>query len=62
MPIWLRKFTYTNIGDFYAKEKDEYDKAVGKQKINPNNPLKNIKDMPKVNLPEYISKIKNNKK
>jgi hypothetical protein len=62
MPIWLRKFTHKNISDFYIKEKAEYDKAVGKQTIDPNNPLKSIKDMPKVNLPEYVSKIKNTKK
>ena len=32
MPIWLRKFTYNNIKEFYEKEKEEYDKATNKSK------------------------------
>ena len=32
MPIWLRKFTYNNIREFYEKEKEEYDKAANKSK------------------------------
>jgi hypothetical protein len=32
MPIWLRKFTYNNIREFYEKEKEEYDKAMNKSK------------------------------
>jgi hypothetical protein len=44
------------------KEKEEYDNASGKSKIDPNNPIKNMKDMPKVNLPDFVSKIKSSKK
>jgi hypothetical protein len=62
MPIWLRKFTHNSINDFYIKEKENYDKATGKNKIDPNNPIKNMKDMPKVNLPDFVSKIKSAKK
>lgn len=32
MPIWLRKFTYNSIKEFYDNEKDEYDKAMNKSK------------------------------
>lgn len=31
MPIWLRRFTFNSIKDFYEKEKEEYDKATNKQ-------------------------------
>lgn len=62
MPIWLRKFTHTTINDFYIKEKEEYDKASGQSKIDPNNPIKNMKELPKVNLPDFVSKIKSVKK
>lgn len=34
MPIWLRNYTYRKISDFYEKEKEEMDKAKGKQKAN----------------------------
>jgi len=62
MPIWLRKFTHNSINDFYTKEKDNYDKATGKNKIDPNNPINNMKELPKVNLPDFVSKIKSSKK
>jgi hypothetical protein len=26
MPIWLRKFTFEKIKEFYEKEKEEYEK------------------------------------
>ena len=58
----MRKFTHKSINDFYMKEKEEYDNASGKSKIDPNNPIKNMKDMPKVNLPDFVSKIKSSKK
>jgi len=29
MPIWLRKFTFVRINDYYEKEAAEYDKAKG---------------------------------
>jgi hypothetical protein len=31
MPIWLRRFTFNSIKDYYDKEKEEYDKAANKQ-------------------------------
>ncbi len=30
MPIWLRRFTFNQINEFYVQEKEEFDKAVGK--------------------------------
>lgn len=29
MPIWLRRFTFNEMREFYIKEKEEYDKATG---------------------------------
>ena len=30
MPIWLRKYTFKEISDFYDREKKEYEKSQGK--------------------------------
>ena len=32
MPVWLRNYTYRKIAEHYEKEKEEMDKARGKQK------------------------------
>jgi hypothetical protein len=29
MPIWLRRFTFNEINEFYIKEREEFDKAHG---------------------------------
>ena len=35
LPIWLRKFVYKEIDDFYKQEKKEYEAAIkGKNKTN----------------------------
>jgi hypothetical protein len=60
MPVWLRRFTHKSISDFYEKEKEEYEKSSGKQKIDPNNPV-NTK-LPNVNVPDFVSKVKSMKK
>tara|TARA_Y100000592_G_scaffold89854_1_gene147645 strand:+ start:842 stop:1024 length:183 start_codon:yes stop_codon:yes gene_type:complete len=31
MPIWLRKFTFKELLDFFESEKKAYEKASGKQ-------------------------------
>ena len=33
MPIWLRRFTFNSIDEFYKKEREEYDKASGKGEL-----------------------------
>lgn len=33
MPIWLRRFTFNNINEFYQKEQEEYNKAAGKGEL-----------------------------
>lgn len=33
MPIWLRKFTFNSMNEFYEKEREEYDKASGKGEL-----------------------------
>jgi len=32
MPIWLRKFTFNSIQEFYNKEKEESEKLMAKAK------------------------------
>ena len=38
LPIWLRRFTFQNISEFYEKEKAEMEKASGKSKITNDSP------------------------
>lgn len=33
MPIWLRRFTFNSMNEFYEKEREEYDKASGKGEL-----------------------------
>lgn len=40
MPIWLRRFTFAKIEEFYKKEKEEYDKASKKSSSKSKTPLK----------------------
>ena len=54
MPIWLRKFTYSKIKDFYAEEKRVNDNASSggkgtKNMINPDG---------KINTPDFASASK----
>ncbi len=47
MPIWLRRFTFNSINEFYQKEKEEYDKVTNKgELVTANKPL------PKPNIPQ----------
>ncbi len=38
LPIWLRRFTFQNINEFYEKEKAEMEKASGKSKLSNDSP------------------------
>lgn len=58
MPIWLRKFTHSAINEFYIKEKEEYDKAAGKEQLTAQTSLDKIKSMAKVAVPDFVSKVK----
>lgn len=63
MPIWLRKFTFNEINEFYEKEKEEYDKASGREKVTANtdpNTLKSISS--RVQIPNYVTSAKRPKK
>jgi hypothetical protein len=56
MPIWLRKFTFNQINEFYKKEQEEYEKGQGKSQIvTANKPLAKpgIPDQ----KPTYTSKV-----
>ncbi len=54
MPIWLRKFTYSEIHNFYSEEKKEMEnaKSGGKGKKNMINPDG------KVNTPDFTAASK----
>lgn len=63
MPIWLRNFTYNEINEFYEKEKEEFDKASGKEKISSNTDIKKIKSISQsVQVPSYVTSAKKPKK
>ena len=34
MPIWLRKFTFSEIQKYFDKQKEEQEKSLGKNKKN----------------------------
>ena len=54
MPIWLRKFTFSEIDKFYNDEKDQYEKA---RKGSKNNKTLIDKDG-KVNTPKFLEASK----
>jgi len=59
MPIWLRRYTFRQIREFYEKEKEEYEKASGKNTITANSSLGKIKNAnQKVDVPSFVSTIK----
>ena len=62
MPIWLRRFTFREINEFYIHEKEEYDKATSGDKITAKTDPRNIKPLPKVEVPNFVSAIKKHKK
>lgn len=51
MPIWLRKFTFNKIKEFYDKQNEEVNKQ--NQQINPNS--KELIHKPNIN-PTYSTK------
>lgn len=61
MPIWLRRYTHNEINDFYVKEKEQIEKSMGKETISANTDPEKLKPLPKVNVPDFVSKIKNAK-
>jgi len=60
MPIWLRRFTFNTINEFYQKEQEEYNKATGKGEILTEktktfkSPIPDFDTQPK---PTYSSKV-----
>lgn len=63
MPIWLRRFTFNEINDFYIKEKEEYDKSLGKEQITAKSNLPEIAQRTaKITPPDFVSKVKRPKK
>lgn len=63
MPTWLRRFTYNEISSFYKNEKEQYEKAYGKETISENTSLNQIKSInSKMNVPDFVSKVKRPKK
>lgn len=64
MPIWLRNFTYNEINDFYLKEKEEFDKSLGKEKVTANTDINKLKAVlsKNVQVPSYVTSAKKPKK
>ena len=63
MPIWLRNFTFKEINDFYEKEKEEYEKASGIEKIEANTDINKLKSISKnIQVPTYVTTAKRPKK
>lgn len=63
MPIWLRKYTYNLISEFYENEKKEIEKQRGKETLTANSKIPpSAKNLPKVNIPEFVSSVKKPKK
>lgn len=59
MPIWLRKFTFGTIKEFYDKEQEEYNKATGNGQImkNADQLAKVAKNEKALQNPTYVSKV-----
>jgi len=53
MPIWLRKFTFQKINEFYEKEAEAAAKASGKSTN------KSMPRGPAIKQPSYTSKASN---
>jgi len=65
MPIWLRRYTFHEIKEFYEKEKEEYEKAQGKNTITANTKMDKFKNDPNLKQtpltitgPSFVSKVK----
>lgn len=59
MPIWLRRFTFNSLNEFYLAEQEEYKKATNKGKIiTANTPVSkpDVPDLSKIK-PTYTSKV-----
>jgi hypothetical protein len=58
MPVWLRRFTFEKIKEFYDKEREEAEKQQGT--LNNNNPKDlarpNIAPKQQSNQPTYVTK------
>lgn len=55
MPIWLRKFTFEKIKEFYEKEREEADKHSNMLKNNSNKEVSRPNIAPK-QPPTYVAK------
>lgn len=64
MPVWLRRYTYNEISQFYQKEREEFEKSLGKEQVTGNtDPSKFMNSVPsKVNVPDFVSSVKRPKK
>lgn len=63
MPIWLRKFTFNEINEFYVKEKEEFEKSLGKEQLTAKSNMPEMaKNLPKIKPPDFVSKVKRPKK
>ena len=57
MPIWLRRFTYKSIEEFYEKEKDAQEEAINKaQGIQKAEPTRSVQIPDVVKKASYTTK------
>lgn len=59
MPIWLRRLTFKYIDEFYIKEREDFEKSLGKEQLTENSDFKNTS---KITPPDFVSKVKRAKK
>jgi hypothetical protein len=63
MPIWLRKFTYNEINEFYVNEKEQIEEAQGKKKVTSQTKTEDIKKISQsIKVPDFVSKMPSRKK
>jgi hypothetical protein len=67
MPLWLRRYTFNEIKTFYDKERDEYEKASGRDTITANTDPKQLisnapKEATKIITPTFVSRVKSTSK
>lgn len=51
MPIWLRKYTFTRLQEYYRKQNEELEKAKGKSTLKGSLPKG-----PNIRKPSYTTK------
>lgn len=64
MPVWLRRFTFNEISQFYQKEKEEFEKSLGNEQVTSNTDLSKFakNKFSNVTVPDFVTSVKRPKK